>query len=100
MCILASSNYFSRWQPKEVYCEAIVVDNESHEVSQMEYKCQDTITKQKSEAKDQNKTSGIWTYFQIDSTEISKRFVLPARRKFHGEEVSQLNLIPATFVSI
>ena len=100
MRILPSSNYFSRWQPKEVYCEAIVVDNESLEVSQMEHKYQDTITKQKSETKDQNKTSGIWTYFEIDSTEITKRFVLPARRKFHGEEVSQLNLIPATFVSI
>ena len=32
---------------KDVYHEATVVDNESHEVSQMENVTQDTITKQK-----------------------------------------------------
>ena len=77
---------------KEVYCEVTVVDNESHE---------DTITKQISEAKDQKKTSSIWTYFEIDSSENNKKlFVLLVRRKFHWEEVSQLNVIPATFVSL
>ena len=37
---------------KQVYCEATVVDNESHEVSQRENEPQDTMTKQKDEAKD------------------------------------------------
>ena len=36
---------------KEVYREATVVDNESHEVSQTEDEPQDTITKQKAKLK-------------------------------------------------
>ena len=86
--------------PKEVYHKATVVDNESHGVSQMEDEIQDTIAKPKSETKDQKKTSGIWTYFEIYIVKITKSFLLPVRRKFHREEVSQQNLIPVTFVSI
>ena len=66
---------------KEVYCEATVVDNESHKVSQMEDEPQDTITKQKGEAKDRKKTSGIWTYFEIDSSESNKAICLTCKEK-------------------
>ena len=61
---------------KEVYREATVVDNESHKVLQTEDEPQGTITKQQGEAKDQKKTSGIWTYFEIDSSESNKAICL------------------------
>ena len=66
---------------KEVYREATVVENESHEVSQTDDKPQDTITKQKGEAKDQKKTSGIWTYFEINSSESNKVICLTCKEK-------------------
>ena len=40
---------------KQLYCEATVVDNESHEVSQRENEPQDTITKQKMKLKIERK---------------------------------------------
>ena len=66
---------------KEVYCKATVVDNESHKVSQMEDETQDTIAKPKSETKDQKKTSGIWTYFEIYSCENNKVIFLTCKEK-------------------
>ena len=66
---------------KEVYHEATVVDNESHEVSQTEDEFQDTITTQKGEAKDRKETSGIWTYFEIDSSESNKAICLISKEK-------------------
>ena len=70
---------------KEVYREATVVDNESHEacheVLQTEEETQDTITIQKDEVKDRKKTSGIWTYFEIDSNEINKAICLTCKEK-------------------
>ena len=66
---------------KQVYHEATVVDNESHEVSQRENEPQDTIIKQKDEAKDRKKTNGIWTYFEIDSSESSKAICLTCKKK-------------------
>ena len=84
---------------KEVYPEATVVDNESHNVSQTENETQGIITKWKGEAKDKI-TNGVWTCFKINSSENNKAIFLPVGRKFHREEVSQLSLIPATFVTI
>ena len=70
---------------KEVYREATVVDNESHEacheVLQTEEETQDTITIQKDEVKDRKKTSGIWTYFEIDSNENNKAICLTCKEK-------------------
>lgn len=53
----------------KVCYKVTVVDNQSHKVSQMEEKSQDIITKQEGEAKEQKKTCGIWTYFEIDNIE-------------------------------
>ena len=47
----------------------------------MEDETQDTITKQKGEAKDQKKTSGVWTYFEIDSSENNKAICLTCKEK-------------------
>ena len=66
---------------KEVYHEATVVDNEIHEVSQTEDEPQDTITSQKGEAKDRKKTTGIWTYFEIDSSESNKAMCVASKEK-------------------
>lgn len=59
----------------EVCYEATVIDNESHKVSQMEEE------RQKGEAKEQKKTSGIWTYFEIDSSENKKAICLTCKEK-------------------
>ena len=37
---------------------------------------------------------------RLIAVKITKLFVLPVMRELHGEEVNQLNLIPATSVSI
>ena len=66
---------------KQVYHKATVIANESHEVSQRENEPQDTITKQKDEAKDRKKTNGIWTYFEIDSSESNKVICLTCKKK-------------------
>jgi len=62
----------------EALDEATAVDNESHEVLQME---EESHTKQKGEAKERKKTSGIWTYFEIDSSENKKAICLTCKEK-------------------
>ena len=52
----------------------------------MEDETKDTITKQKSEAIDWKKTSGIWTYFEIDSSENNKAICLTCREKISRGE--------------
>ena len=78
---------------KEVYHETTVVDNESHEVSRTEDEPQDTITPQKGEAKDQKKTTGIWTYFEIDSSESNKAMCLACKEKISwgGSKPTEFN---------
>ena len=76
---------------KEVYREATVVDNESHDVSQTEDEPQD---KQKGEAKHRKKTSGIWTYFEIDSSESNKAICLTCKEKISrgGSKPTKFNI--------
>jgi len=51
-------------------------------------------------AKEQKKTSAIWTYFKINKSDNKKWYVLHVTKKFLEEEVLQPNLTQVTFVSI
>ena len=85
---------------KEVYHKATEVDDESHEVSLMEDETQDTITNKNVKLKIKRKPMVFGHTSRLIVVKITKLFFLHLRIKLHGEEVSQLNLISATFVSI
>ena len=78
---------------KEVYCEVTVVDNEAMKSHRRKMEPPDTITKQIGKAKDQKKTSGIWTYFKIDSSNNNKAVCLTFKEKISlgGSKLTKFN---------
>ena len=78
---------------KEVYCEVTVVDNEAIKSHRRKIEPPDTITKQIGKAKDRKKTSGIWTYFEIDSSNSNKAVCLTFKEKISlgGRKLTKFN---------